>query len=453
MAEQASDSFFDVEFNGDQTQVFATIHPPRGTGRPITVEEVASRLRQMGVVYGFRESEIGRAIAQVASTNAPVSRVLVAQGELPVEGVDAQVNWTIDEDAACQPLPRDSCGAPDFFRVPAGRIVSAGQRIAKVIPSTPGSAGKSLTAPYRVIPVPAPRGVPFSAMSGVKFSEENSEYVAEIDGILEIKNNLILVHPVQWLEESLNNVTREFSTGVAIRGDLTACAIRAAGPIAVSGTVAGCTLRARGDVVVNRCARSKVVADGDVYVLGKLLHSHVVTPKHFISQLGSQVMGGQISATLGIQLGDAGGADGSGTQLVTAIDRFTAIRQQEVDSEISSYDENIQKIASVLRPLSAGSHEALPEQKRALIQTLAAQRRGLEERVRELHNEKRRLILASKSRIDAEVRVEGTIYRGVTVFIEAAARSIDETANAVRFDLNDFRDAVQVHSLEEALAA
>src|SRR4051812_13948400 len=132
MSEQASDSFFDLEFNGDQTQVFATIHPHRGAGKCVSVEDVVGRLKQIGVVYGFREGEISRALEQVASASAPVSRVLVAQGALPVDGIDAQINWVVDQALACQPIPTDSCGAPDLFRVPAGRIVKAGQTIASI---------------------------------------------------------------------------------------------------------------------------------------------------------------------------------------------------------------------------------------------------------------------------------------------------------------------------------
>lgn len=456
MAANSYDSFFDLELNGDQTQVFATIHPPRGGGRQTTVDEVTTRLKQMGVMYGVREGEIARTIAQVASSHAPAVRVLVAQGVLPIDGADAQVQWKIPHDSAAHPLPRGATGEPDYFSVAPERIVKAGQVIATVKAAMPGSPGKTLTAPYRVIPVATPRDVPYTAGRGVSLSSDRQQFTAEVSGVVEIDSTSIVVHAVEWVTGDLSGATREFSGGVAIQGDITASVIHAEGPISVSGTVAGCTLRAKGDVVVNRCARTRILADGDVFVLGKLLHCQVVTPKRVVAGEGTLLLGGNIVATLGIQadnVGGAGSGDGAGTFLAAATDRFTPYRQQEVEAEIAKHEENINKIARALRPLSSSNPEGVPEQKRQLVQTLVAQRRNLEERIRELHHEKRSLILASKSRVDAEICITGTIYRGVTLQLDNAVATLEESKSALRFGLDSFRDAVIIKPLEEALAA
>jgi uncharacterized protein (DUF342 family) len=453
MAEQASDGFFDLEFNGDQTQVFATIHPPRQRGKSVAVEDIVARLRQAGVVYGIREGEIARAISQVAASNAPAVRALIAQGLLPVEGTDAQIQWLIDYEAAARPLPTGHSGAPDFFAVPEERIVLAGQVIATLRPAVPGSTGKSLTAPFRIIQVSQPREMPFTAKAGVRFDAERLEFMADTGGILEITRDSIQVHAIQWVREDLNGESREYGMGVIFLGSLTASSIRAEGPIAIRGTVAGCTIRAKGDVVLDRCARTKVLADGDVYVLGKLLHCQVVTPGRLVGEEKSLIMGGAIAATTGIQAADVGGVEGAETLLISAVDRFTPYRQQEVENEICGHEENIQKIARALRPLGTGGQEAPQEQKRALVQTLVAQRRSLEERVRALHHEKRTLLLASKTRFDAEITAAGTIYRGVTVQLEAATTTLDANRRSVRFVLDSFRESVVVKPLEEAIAA
>lgn len=453
MPTHSTDSSFDLELNGDQTQAFVTIHPPRGGGRMVSIEDIVVRLKNMGVMYGIREGDIARAIAQVHSTKGPIARALVAQGVLPVEGMDAVVHWLIDHDLAAHGLPRDPTGAPDYAAVPRERLVKAGQVLATVKAAVPGSAGKTLTAPFKPITVSTPRDVQYAAGAGVNFSGDKMQFTAEADGIVEVQSSCILIHAIEWLTGDLNNVTRDFTGGVVIEGDVTASTIKAGGAIAVKGTVAGCMLRAKGDVVLNRCARSKILADGDVYVLGKLLHSQVITPKRAIAADNSLVLGGTIIATMGIQAFEVGGADGSKTHLAVAADRFTFYRQQEVEAEIAMHEQNIQKIARALRPLSATNQDSVPEQKRQLVQTLVAQRRHQEERVRELHHEKRSLILASKSRVDAEICITGTIYRGVTVQLDGASATLDQTKTVIRFGLDSFRDAVLIKPLEEALAA
>lgn len=453
MAATDTDGFFDLELNRDETQVFLTAHPPRGAGQCASTGDVIARLRHMGILSGIREGEISRLLAQVASANAPVARQIVAQGVLPADPVDAQIQWTIDVEAASGPLPVGEAQSPDYFSVPEERLVKSGQLLATVKPGKPGSPGKTITAPFRMIPVAAPREIPYVAGNGVRFIAETQQYVSTTAGIVEVKDDQILVQAIEWIEGNLNSIQREFESGVVILGDVTATTIHASGPVAIRGTVAGCMIRSKGDVVVSRCARTTIVADGDVFVLGKLLHSQVITPKRFASAPDTIVMGGTISATLGVQASDLGSAEGSETFVSVAVDRFSPVRQREVEMEIARFDESIQKIARALRPLIGAKQDAVPEHKRELVQTLVAQRKHLEERVRELHHEKRNLLLASKSRVEAQVSVAGTIYRGVTLQLDGASSTVGDTMRAVRFSLDPFREEVLVEPIERALAA
>lgn len=165
------------------------------------------------------------------------------------------------------------------------------------------------------------------------------------------------------------------------------------------------------------------------------------------------MIGGEIAAMADVHAADVGAPDGTRTVLAAAVDRFTCFRQQEVDSEIARHEESIKRIAGALRPLGTVSLDTVPDQKRQLLQALAAQRRSLEERVRELHHEKRSLVLASKTRLDAEVVITGTIYPGVTVHVERASRTVDERRSGVWIGLDSFRDTLLIRPLEDPVAA
>jgi uncharacterized protein len=452
MAAPAQDGFFELDFNAEQTQVFLKVYPSKGSGKPVAAGDVVTRLRQLGVAQGIREAEIARAIAHVQSEGKVLPRVVAAQGTLPTEGTDAQIEWLVDSMEAAGPIPSTEIGAPDYFGVPEGRIVAVGQTLATIKPSIPGSPGKSVVTPFRSVPPPTPRELPYSVGTGVRVSADRLHFVAETPGILEIANNQIRIHPLQWVEGGLNGGTHEFACNVAIRGDATACSIRAQGTIAIQGTVAGCALRAKGSIVINRCARSRIVADGDVFISGKLLHSNVVTRARMTTGQESQIAGGEITATGGIIAGTVGSGAGDPT-LIGAFDRYTQLRQQEVDAEIARHEESIKRIARGLRPLHGANIEGGSDQRRQLEQVLNIQRRNLEQLVRDLHSEKRTLIMASKTRVNSEIEIRGTIFRGVTVQIDAAAATVDSERSAVRFCLDSFRDSLSLKPLEAAFAA
>ncbi len=433
MAECDRDGRFQLVMNEDKTQVTLTVAPPKAAGRSVTVPEVVEELRRMGVMYGIRESEIGRAVKVAHETGLSSPAVVAAQGQLPEDGVDAQTTWRIDLHAIQHPMPQRIDGIPDYFAYDPERMVKAGQVLLNVTPARAGTPGKTLLAPFAAVPQAKGRDTGITAGSGVRMSEDRLQFTATADGCAELIRDRLVVHPIRWIDGDLEGDTVA-SGGLVVMGNMrSGGSIKARGVVAVKGSLAGVKVRARGDVFVTRAARSTIVADGNVYVLEQLLNCEVNCHGKLIALDGASIAGGDLLATGGIDAMDLGADNGTYTTAAVAVDGLNGVRSTEIQEEIAACEATAQKIGATLRPLAALPTAALPPDKRELIQRLMDERRNLEDRVRELHGERRQLTVTSKEKIAANVVVRGTVYPGVEVKVGQASNRVDQALCCVFF--------------------
>jgi uncharacterized protein (DUF342 family) len=359
--------------------------------------------------------------------------VVVAQGTLPEDGVDAQLSWQVDLAAVEKPMPTRPDGLPDLFVCEPARMVKAGDVLLRVTPARPGSPGKSLLAPFAAVPQTKGRDCGITAGAGVRLSEDRLVYTAIADGCAELRRDRLMVHAIRWVEGDLEGDTQA-PGGLVVLGSMRAGgSIRARGPVAVKGAMAGVKVRARGDIYVTRAARCTLIADGNVYVIGQLLNCEVNCRGKLVALDTATIAGGNLLATDGVDALDLGAPNGTFMTVAVGSDGLAPIRAEEIQEEIATCESTAQKIGQILRPLAALPSAALPPEKRELIRKLMDERRNLEERVRELHGERRQVTLSSKERVDAGVVVRGTVYPGVDIRIGQASSRVDQSLCCVLF--------------------
>ncbi len=424
-----------MNFNPDRTQVYATITPPTGKGRPVTAQEILDRLRDMGVMYGHREEEILKAVRMASEPGQPVLKALIAQGVLPENGTDAQILWKIPE-SYVRALPRKDDGSLDYFAFPKDQKVKAGQTLASIIPARPGAPGKTLTAPLSSIPQQPGKEIKYVAGNGVGMSEDRLQFIARCDGIFEVHNDKLSIHPLEIMDGDLPPGDHHFSAGVIITGSVKGGAIQAEGLVAIKGISAGVTIRAKGDIYFTRAARCWALATGDVHIGETLMHSDIITPGKLIGSKGSKIYGGSLSAQKGVDAWDIGMEDFTSTKLVIGQDQFSSYRVAEVDEAIRTCEQNVHRITQTLRPLGGQWNDKLPPEKKALAQKLIDQRNSLEQRIRELLSEKRTLMLGSRNVKDSQIYCQGTIHPGVWITILKATMLVEIPQSGIEFTLD-----------------
>lgn len=440
------DGYFDVEFNSERTQAFANFFPPRGSGNSVSAQAVIENLRKRNVMYGYRESAIIKGIRDSEDNNAPVHKVLIAQGVLPEHGTDAQVLWKLDRQVIESALERTSNGSVDLRNVPESRLVSAGSVLATIIPARPGTPGKTLTTPLMSVKQTVGKDAHLSPGVGVRLSEDRLSLYAEVDGVAEYKSDRLTVHACRVVNGDLMPGDHTFSGSLLVRGDVKGCTLECAGDLTVMGTIAGGTMRCLGNMTVNRLARARCICDFDVIVSGQAMLCEVSAGGRILGLPGSCFSGGELSAQGGVEADMLTSHEGTTLRIVTGIDPITSVRLAEVDSQVAAAESNLQRISQTLRMMTSGGAQALPPEKREAVQKLSEQRRGLEVKVRELANSKRSLMLGSKNRPQIAPVICKSVLPGVQICLGNTARFIEVPMEQVAFYSDETSREVMVQS-------
>lgn len=418
------DGYVDIRINQDRTQALADIHPPQGAGRNVTEAEVTTALEKKGVTYGVRSEAVEEAVTRVAGSGVVMRNVLVAQGVLPQNGTDGLVLWRIDTTQASKPIPTRPDGNVDYFALASHLFVRAGQELAAVVRPTPGTPGKTLTAPFEPTRQTPGREPDVFAGTGVKVTHDKLRYIAEVDGYVELRGNRLSVYPMARIDGDLIGDDHTFNGGLVVFGNVNGANVTAQGPIAVRGFVIWATLRSHNSIVLVNGDRSHITADDDVFVHGTLQACRVVTPKRILGEQGSALLGGEFFAAAGIDAWQVGGPDWPETELRLGGKDYTTFRTREIETEIKLSETNIVRIGAALKPLTSITSEQVSDAKRALIQTLLDQKRELEQRVRDLLAGKRTLQMIHYPR-DRDIRAI-KVYPGVKLHLHEASLVIEE---------------------------
>lgn len=153
---------------------------------PIPINEVITRLNELGVCFGIDYEEIRRGI----ETEVEAS-FIIARGQPPKLGKNGDLKYLIDMEYKKKQPKERSDGTLDFresFHVPS---VSPGQVITDYIPPVPGESGKNI---YGVdIPAPPVYDLTFHAKNGVILLEPENKLVAKEQGRPHIEKRGTLV--------------------------------------------------------------------------------------------------------------------------------------------------------------------------------------------------------------------------------------------------------------------
>jgi hypothetical protein len=445
--------FLEIKFNDDRTQAIATIQPPAPGGEAVTASEILERLKSMGVTYGVREQAILDAIHKVLETHQQVGGVVVAQGAIPTDGLDAKVRYRLPIELLSQPLPKlpDAAGLPDWFSLDPAKMVKADEELAAIIPPQPGTPGKTLTWPIQAIAPKPGKPAALSAGANVRVSTDGTRLSAALDGYACLQGEQLTIHALRILPDSVDGGAHSFAAGAVFQGDVQNAQVRVGTFAAIRGKARDVTIRAHGDVILHRAENCNIIAGGCVYVLETLANCQVNTRKKVIALRAARIVGGDLCATEGVEAVLLGAEDFTATEVICGVDRLTPLRSEEIEEELAACETNIARISQVLRPFAAQTaHETLPDDKRRLLSTLQAQKRSQEARINDLHNERRSLSILSKETPPGLVVVTGTVYPGVWIGIGKTAIQIETALEGVRFTEGAGGKRVEVDLLQQA---
>lgn len=434
------DSRFQLQTFPDEMKVFVSFTKPEKYGRVIDTDEVMAALKQKGVVYGIKQKAVNEAIENELY-NMPI---MVAEGDIPVEGKDAVLKYHFKADKGEPKFEVGADGNVDFHKLDIVQSVVVGQVLATKQPAEKGRAGKTVSG--RVIPARDGKDIKISAGPNTHLSPDGLQIIADINGQVIFKNNKIQVEPVFEVSGDVDLTTGDinFPGNVIIYGNVNdTFKVYSGANIEVKGNIGKASVVAEGNIIVRQgiqgkdeanivCAgdlyakfieRAKVKADGYVIVSEVILHSQVDCRKKVLVHGGkrSQIAGGRVRALYEINAKFLGAEAYTETQVEAGIDptaenRISEIvkRKEEINKEWPMIK---QEVANLTMLLGRG---VMPPEKQQQFNMLTMKNNEFKQEMDSMEEQMRQLqeYLEGLGK-DAKISCSKTVYPGVKIKIKS----------------------------------
>lgn len=221
-------------------------------------------LKTGGISYGIKEDKISQMVEQQIYDQ----EVLVAEGQMPEDGVDGYYEYKFDMNFSKKPKLKPD-GSVDYWSIKMVEIVTEGQVIAEYHKSVQGKDGVDL----RGKPILAKRGRDLVPLRGKGFerSEDGLVYTSMMDGKIEMSGERIIILPVYEIngdaDLSVGNI--DFRGDVIIHGSVcSGLTVKATGSVTVDGIVEGANIEAGKDIVLRSgvmgASRATIMANGNI---------------------------------------------------------------------------------------------------------------------------------------------------------------------------------------------
>ena len=434
------DSRFQLQTFPDEMKVFVSFTKPERYGRVVDSDEIMANLKQRGIVYGIKDKAVGEAIENELY-NMPI---LIAEGDMPVEGKDATLKYHFKTDKDEVKFEVGADGNVDFHKLDIVQSVVVGQVLATKQPAEKGRAGKTVTG--RVIPARDGKDLKISAGANTHLSPDGLQIIADINGQVIFKNNRIQVDPVFEVSGDVDLSTGDinFPGNVIIYGNVNdTFKVYSGANIEIKVNIGKANVVAEGNIIVRQgiqgkdeakivCAgdlyakfieRANVKADGYVIVSEVILHSNIECRKKVLCHGGkrSQIAGGRVRALYEINAKFLGAEAYTETLVEAGIDPTAENRIAELikrkDEINKEWPEIKQQVANLTMMLGRG---VMPPDKQNQFNILTMKNNEFKQEMESMEEQMRQLqeYIEGLGK-DAKISCSKTVYPGVKIKIKS----------------------------------
>ena len=407
-----------------------------------TVTDVHEALKRSGVSYGILEGAIQDAI----DARMMGREVLVAQGNMPQDGVDGYYEYKFSKDFSKKPKASPD-GSVDYWSIKMLETVTEGQEIAVYHPAVQGTDGMNVKGGM----VLAKRGRDLPPLKGKGFnrSADGLSYTSQMDGKIEMRSDRITISSVYEVQGdvdlSIGNI--DFRGDVVVHGGVCSGAtVKATGTITIDGIVEGARIEAGRDNVLRSgvmgASRASISTRGNIYAkffeytrvhangfiqADVFLNCQVSCGENIILEgKKASIIGGEVGAIQGI-VANTLGSDGQVRTKVKIGNGSAVMRRVGIlKSKIQVEKANLEKIERGLKVLKDMKNDP---RRTELLRVKIRDAALLAEDTAELEKLEDQLERAR----GGSVKVIGRVYPGVCVEIDELKLQIQEVRKGLEF--------------------
>ena len=427
-------------------------------GIAIKEDELLALLHEHGVTHGLIDEQIKSFLENPHAYLG--KKILVAKGKEPIPGKDSYVELVYKHKQEKKPKLKED-GTVDYYSIMEIPNVQKGQLIARKIMATKGETGYTVTG--QPLEAKDGRDLPIKVGKNVVVDPASQAVYALIDGQVSMLGDQINVFPVFEvngdLDLSIGNI--DFIGNVVIRGNIPAgFSVKAKGDIRITGGVEGVELeadgsimissgitagnkgliRAKGDIKTSFIINGKVEAEGSVIVNQSIMHSEVLAGDSIICQ-GSRglIVGGRLQAGKRVICRTLGNDLNTPTSIEIGINPKIANRIKEIEENLIELKTTLTKNEQALVILEnmQKQYGSLPAERRDMHTKLLNNKLVMEQKIKELTEEHRHLMVLQDEIKQAYVEVSSIIYPGSKLTFHKYTKYFKERQRSVKYMLEN----------------
>lgn len=222
------------------------------TTAPFGGKNLADTVIRSAIIKSGIEPEFCNPTALKQALKGPVSELIFAEGNAPINGVDTQYKALVEEVVYHPPVVDKKSGKVDHGKIKDFTIVDVGDPVMQRTPATEGKVGSNVLG--EVIPAQAGEVIPFSKESKDVVVDPNdcNRFIADAKGHPVIMANGVLVDKtlkVSNVDIRTGNITLDGSLLVTgeVKSDME---INVTGDVIVAGIVGNATIIAGNDITI-----------------------------------------------------------------------------------------------------------------------------------------------------------------------------------------------------------
>jgi len=454
-----NDSVVYVETGNDEMSAYVRATPPGEGGCDVDYDTYIETLKRNRIGHGIKQEALQHFVDQPVYNE----NVLIAEGDKPIDGKNAYIQYNFETDMTKVRLKEGSDGKVDFKELNIIQNVVENQAVAVKIPPEKGTPGWTVTG--KMLDAEDGKDISLPVGNNVRVAEDGATILSSINGQVMMVNGLVNVEPVYTVDGGVNLKTGniDFLGTVMVNGDVEdGFGIKAAGNIEINGSVGKADLDAEGDIIIHqgingkgegnirtakslwaRFIQNANIQAGDMVVASDgIINSNIVAYNRIICQgKRASIMGGKLRAREEINAKTLGNPT-SGTDTICEVgydpkskeelDRLQ-MEKENANKLLEDIKLNIQTLTNLKQQV-----KTLPDDKEAVLEDLMTKRNLLITDVKKI-DEGIKKVQEYLNSLKAHGRVSASqkIYPGVKIIIRDAKEDIHAPHKGATFVLQD----------------
>jgi len=441
-----ADGSASVKVAEDKMSATLTLRPALGDGLCISKELVMQELEKAEVVFGIMDDVIESSLEKIAEEPSVLENILVAKGELPVNGINGQLVFKVrlKSDGKAK---EDQSGKINFKEKGSVVNVLVNSLVAIQIPPQEkikdgsdvlGNVLEGLGGnPVEVIPG-----------ENIETKEDDKgikEFYSKIDGQVFFESPKINVEPLYVVDGNLTlevgNI--DFYGNVLIRGNVEdGFVINAGGDVEITGNLGSSIITAKRDVTVGggvmtqdkgeiragRDIRMKfaenaknIIAVRDIEIERAALNSEIAAGNSIICKKDKgSILGGHLIALHLIEVKNLGSEAGTRTDITIGMDYFEIEQLNAIVKDENRFIQAGKKIELILEKIEkvkVKQNGELPDEMKANRTQLIQKQMLVQKKLHQLKLSKAEIMMQEKTDLDCQIIVHEELHTDVMVNI------------------------------------